>query len=135
MEQWNNGQVFSGQWVDHLREGKGTEIFPPYDNRRRSEEGELSFPHYEGDFLDGQRHGKGVYVFANGERYQGEFRYNLFDGNGVYFWTDGEYLDCRWKNGFPMGDNIRKRRKFWSRKKKEKEEEKPEKSAEQGKTT
>eukprot|EP00960_Hanusia_phi_P069632 767137-Hanusia_phi.AAC.6 len=110
--------VYSGQWVDHLREGVGTEIFPPYDSRSKNEDGELSFPHYEGELLDGQRHGKGVYMFANGERYQGEFRYNLFDGSGVYFWTDGEYLDCRWRNGFPLGDNIRRRRKFWSRKKK-----------------
>lgn len=29
---WNDGVVYSGQYVDDLREGTGTEIFPPYDN-------------------------------------------------------------------------------------------------------
>ena len=29
---WNDGMVYSGQYVDDLREGTGTEIFPAFDN-------------------------------------------------------------------------------------------------------
>ncbi|KAJ1473618.1 hypothetical protein T484DRAFT_1835314 [Baffinella frigidus] len=85
---WNNGQVFSGQWVGGrresqnpfevfsgqwvggLREGTGTEIFPPHDNTKVDEEGELTFPYYEGNLLEGKRSGKGLYTFANGDKYQ-----------------------------------------------------------------
>lgn len=42
---------------------------------------------YIGEFVDGMRHGKGVFRFANGDRYEGEFDKNLFDGYGVFVWN------------------------------------------------
>lgn len=87
---WNDGVVYSGQYVDDLREGTGTEIFPAYDNERTDEAtGEQTFPYYEGQFLDGQRHGKGVYHYANGDFYKGMFAHNLFHGLGVFSWEVG----------------------------------------------
>jgi hypothetical protein len=87
MFMWNDGMVYSGQYVDDLREGTGTEIFPPYDNEQIDEAtGEKTFPYYEGQFLDGQRHGKGIYHYANGDFYKGMFAYNVFHGLGVFSW-------------------------------------------------
>ena len=58
------------QYADDLREGTGTEIFPSFDNEREDEAGEKTFPYFEGQFLDGMRHGKGIYHYAEGDYYQ-----------------------------------------------------------------
>ena len=41
---------------------------------------------YEGDWKDGKRHGRGVKVWANGDRYEGEFRDGNRTGRGVLVW-------------------------------------------------
>ena len=35
---------------------------------------------YEGDFVDGERDGKGVYCYVNGDRYEGEWTKNFRHG-------------------------------------------------------
>lgn len=42
---------------------------------------------YEGEFLDGQKHGKGQLRVFCGDLYVGEFEYNFFHGSGSYVWT------------------------------------------------
>ena len=42
---------------------------------------------YEGDYLDGKIHGKGVSTWADGSRYEGDWVYNKQHGKGV--WTYG----------------------------------------------
>ena len=39
---------------------------------------------YEGDWLDSQKHGKGVYTYTSGARYEGSYREDKMDGYGVY---------------------------------------------------
>ena len=104
---WNDGMVYSGQYVDDLREGTGTEIFPVYDNVNVDENGEKKFPYYEGQFLDGMRHGKGRYFYADGNVYMGMFKYNLFDGLGTFLWENGDYLEGNWRNGVPLTKEIK----------------------------
>jgi hypothetical protein len=41
---------------------------------------------YHGDFLAGKKHGKGIKVMPNGDRYEGEFRDDYRDGRGIYVW-------------------------------------------------
>jgi hypothetical protein len=43
---------------------------------------------YRGDFLAGKKHGKGIKVMPNGDRYSGDFRDDYRDGQGVYVWGD-----------------------------------------------
>ncbi|MEQ8690826.1 MAG: hypothetical protein RIC89_08320 [Pseudomonadales bacterium] len=44
---------------------------------------------YQGETLDGQRHGHGVYIWENGNRYEGEFFANRMHGEGTFTWADG----------------------------------------------
>lgn len=43
-------------------------------------------------------HGKGVYIFANGERYDGELRESAKHGRGVYLYVNGNKYDGEWMN-------------------------------------
>lgn len=43
---------------------------------------------YRGDFMAGKKHGKGIKVMPNGDRYTGEFRDDYRDGHGIYEWGD-----------------------------------------------
>ena len=39
---------------------------------------------------DNMKHGKGVYKFANGNRYEGEWLFNQKHGTGKYYYNSGE---------------------------------------------
>ena len=59
---------------------------------------------YKGDMRDGQPHGVGVMVFADGSRYEGEFKDGKITGRGVYVFFngvryEGELLDSKY-NGY-----------------------------------
>lgn len=71
---------------------------------------------YEGEFVDGLKHGRGSLVFSRGDRYNGEFERDLFHGYGVFIWKpayddSGNYVagrryDGEWKNGKFFGSGI-----------------------------
>ena len=42
---------------------------------------------HEGGYLRGQRHGNGVYVWANGDRYNGQWTHGRMHGQGVFYWS------------------------------------------------
>lgn len=54
-------------------------------------EGELMFDRYEGDILNGYRHGNGLFVFADGSYYSGQWRYNKPSGLGLFHYTDEKF--------------------------------------------
>ena len=55
--------------------------------------------YYEGDFLAGQRHGKGVMIYASDDSmYEGEWKCNKQDGYGVKNWGDGIVYEGEWKD-------------------------------------
>lgn len=39
---------------------------------------------YDGHWLNGEFHGKGKLVMANGDSFQGEYRYGLKSGKGMH---------------------------------------------------
>lgn len=43
------------------------------------------------------KHGKGVLVLENGERYEGEFRDDLVSGKGVFYGQNGK-ISGRWED-------------------------------------
>ena len=60
--------------------------------------------HYMGEFKNDQRHGQGVALYSNGDRYEGGFKDGLFDGHGRL--TDGEsgtVIEGHWEAGEYVG--------------------------------
>lgn len=47
--------------------------------------------YYEGDWVEGIRHGKGVYHWADGNIYEGDWVDGDFNGNGRYDWANGNW--------------------------------------------
>lgn len=47
---------------------------------------------YEGDFVDGLKHGRGVYWWATGHRFEGEWVHNQRH-RGTYTWPDGAWYE------------------------------------------
>ncbi len=38
---------------------------------------------YEGDFIDGKKHGRGIYTFPNGNRFEGDYLDDKRHGQGI----------------------------------------------------
>ena len=54
--------------------------------------------YYEGNFVNGKRHGRGTYVWNNGDRYDGEWRDGQKHGKGFQKCSNGSTYDGYWKN-------------------------------------
>lgn len=94
---YNNGEVYIGQLVNSIRQGKGKLIYGKEDNR----------DYYEGDWDNGNRHGEGTLVWKSGARYTGQWGSDLFNGKGRYdyaetstwLYYEGEYINDK-KEGY-----------------------------------
>ena len=42
-----------------------------------------------GDYFEGQQHGYGKLIWADGSEYIGGFNYGTIEGEGRYNWSDG----------------------------------------------
>ena len=54
---------------------------------------------YEGQYKDGDRHGRGYYVFEKGNRYFGEWSCDKIHGQGTKTWASGDTYTGSWKDG------------------------------------
>lgn len=45
---------------------------------------------YKGETKNGKRHGRGLYVYTNGDMYDGEWRKSRKYGKGVYMYANGQ---------------------------------------------
>lgn len=73
------------EWVtnSYMNDAHDTETFT--GNTTREEETGT----YTGELVYGLKHGKGTFVFKNGDKYTGDFDSGLFHGKGTYVWADG----------------------------------------------
>ena len=84
-----------GEWEGDRYEGG-------FVNGKRHGKGVYTFANgsrYEGDYRNGYRHGKGVYTFANGARYEGDYVDNKRHGKGVHTFADGARYEGDWVKG------------------------------------
>lgn len=66
---------------------------------------------YAGDFSDDYRHGMGAYVWGPdtpwaGDRYEGEYRYDLRHGRGMFQWGSGDRYEGPWQDDLRMGASV-----------------------------
>ena len=79
---YNNGDVYTGEYTDDKRNGKGI---------MRYKNNEI----YEGSWKDGKKEGEGIFIFENNikipeKKYIGEFINNEITGKGTMFYKNGE---------------------------------------------
>ena len=55
--------------------------------------------YYEGEYKDGKAHGQGVFYHANGNRYEGEYRDDWAHGQGTLYYANGDRWEGIFRNG------------------------------------
>lgn len=124
---YKNGDKYEGDWEEDLRSGLG--IYYSYVNGlykiRYSGEWRSDRPHgrgvlytdkgepYEGDFVDGLRHGQGRQVYGGrpldgfgGDTYEGEWFEDKRQGRGTLTLGNGDIYEGLWQNDLKHGEGT-----------------------------
>jgi hypothetical protein len=100
--------AFAGEWIADVN--KGCQVWNPNpapgesiswsgpcSNNKATGQGILQWyldgkpnGRYEGEFLDGMSHGKGIDIDGKGNRYAGDFERNKYHGKGVFTFAQGD---------------------------------------------
>ncbi|XP_069725948.1 radial spoke head 10 homolog B2-like [Phaenicophaeus curvirostris] len=88
-------QEYMGQWVYGIQHGYGTH---EWFLERMPESQYLLRNTYAGEFVNGDRHGRGKFIYANGAVYDGEWVCNKKHGKGKFVFQngrvyEGEFMD------------------------------------------
>uniref|UniRef100_A0A7S3FUJ5 Uncharacterized protein n=1 Tax=Strombidium rassoulzadegani TaxID=1082188 RepID=A0A7S3FUJ5_9SPIT len=104
------GSMYEGEWLNDLYHGKGVENWNynkivytgDFVEGQKTGKGKFEFDGnvYEGDFVEGKFSGKGKYIFAKtGQVYVGDFEDNNMHGKGKMIWTNGTSYEGDFKQG------------------------------------
>ena len=80
-----DGSIYKGVFKNGKYDGLGKEFF---------EDGTK----FEGFYTDGQKK-YGTFLWNNGSKYQGQFLNGVFHGKGVYSWANNKTYNGNWANG------------------------------------
>jgi hypothetical protein len=61
---------------------------------------------YEGDFVNGKPHGRGIFYLANGDKYEGDFVKGKFTGRGTFTCSNGKQFTGNFENDKPIGFTV-----------------------------
>jgi len=89
-ENFDNGSVYEGDYVNSKFHGKGKYTSPYGDV-------------YEGDFVNGLPNGKGKRTFTNGDIYEGDVINLLANGKGKMTYANGKVDEGKWKDDKFLG--------------------------------
>ncbi len=81
-----NGWKYVGQMKGRKYHGKGTLYYP----------GGSEF--YEGDWVDGKRHGTGTSYYFGDDRYEGDWVHDKCHGKGTRYYLNGDRYEGEWEN-------------------------------------
>ena len=100
----------NSNWI-HAKKGHSNIIYPypniinPNPNLKRNGKGIYYYnvppfkgDKYDGDWKDGNKHGKGIYYDANGNKYDGDWKDDYMHGEVIYY-TNGKRFEQIWDNG------------------------------------
>ena len=79
--------TYTGEWKDNKKNGYGIETCHEDESV------------YEGEFVNGEKEGKGVLKFKDGSYYSGNFKNSKFDGEGQFNWPDGKKYVGEFREG------------------------------------
>ena len=83
---WNDGDVYTGEYVNGTRHGKGKFVF-------------VSGNYYDGEWVDGKYNGHGIFRWSDGGEFDGEWKNGKRHGKGKWTYTNGSYYTGVWENG------------------------------------
>ncbi|KAF1327879.1 Radial spoke protein 1, partial [Globisporangium splendens] len=116
----SNGDIYDGEWLNGKRHGKGTLKFAEggscigeFGENFYHGFGLLTIPksqhpltkkwvpgeRYEGEFMQGRKHGKGTAKTRNGDCYDGFFVDGYYHGKGTCAHANGDIYDGDWVHG------------------------------------
>ncbi|CAK6978754.1 radial spoke head 10 homolog B [Scomber scombrus] len=97
------GQRYDGQWQDGVQHGRGTQT---WILRRMDGSQYCQSNQYTGDFVRGQRHGRGSFSYAGGAIYEGEWKNDKKHGQGKFTFKDGRVFDGEFVDDQMMTPNL-----------------------------
>ncbi|KAI8894713.1 hypothetical protein BC833DRAFT_543256 [Globomyces pollinis-pini] len=126
---YSSGNIYEGDWINNRKVGFGKMI---WKSRQEVYEGEWDDkPHgngtytwklnrirdhqfpcentYRGNWVNGKRHGYGIFYYSNGARYCGEWKDNIKDGSGIHITETGRVY-----NGLFANDKMIERNELFN---------------------
>jgi len=116
---WNKTtlSLWEGEWKDGRLLGYGTRYIPAslefYEGQWKDEKlsgygrADSRALHYQGDFKDNLKHGKGICTWKGPEtgfaHYEGDWQYDLMDGYGTMKYAYGDIYAGEWLDGLRDG--------------------------------
>ncbi|XP_038007533.1 radial spoke head 10 homolog B-like [Motacilla alba alba] len=123
-----SGNTYKGQWKKNLRHGHGKMVWLT-DNQQYEGDWECGKQHgfgmhtwflkrmetskyspsneYVGDFVKGDRHGHGIFLYADGAVYSGEWVHNKKHGKGIFIFKNGLRFEGEFINDCPVKSPAR----------------------------
>jgi hypothetical protein len=111
-----NGDVYEGGWKEDNKHGKrkltkpdGTLYEKDFNHNLITGNGKCTYPeaYYEGQLVDGNRHGFGEYIWNDGRTYKGYFDNGECHGYGVATFPEGDVFDGEFiKDKFYDDDGV-----------------------------
>lgn len=109
--------IYVGQWKNSKPHGYGHQIWTEYIGMKHdfaqnidlepNPQSKIQTSSYEGEYVNGFKHGQGTFTFSDGSTYIGEFQNNSISGYGKYeyYSTSENHYFCIIYNGeFKDGD-------------------------------
>ena len=122
---YNNGNIYEGNWLNDLFDGKGNYLHKKYGQNTSGDwengylirgqiiffKGVMGEEKYIGDVVYSffgypVPHGTGAYFYMNGDKYVGEFVDYKKEGKGTFTWANGDSYCGFWQDDEYHGNGI-----------------------------